>query len=203
MPNNQVKQENYRLEIERLFRTQGIVPGGGTRSATLSRSTQVEGAESVNEWILSTEKPTTVFDWERWEFVEEILMADGMVVPRAGQVPLLDTHARFTIRNILGHVNGFGDAVADGYVARSGLSHYADDEDGALARSKVDGGHLTDGSVGYQVLASVWVPEKTEVTINGRTFVGPVRVVTEWLLKEFSLCPIGADVLAKVRQLCG
>ena len=38
---------------------------------------------------------------------------------------------------------------------------------------------------------------------GGRIFAGPLKVSYSWLLKEFSVTPVGADVLAKVRTLCG
>ena len=46
------------------------------------------------------------------------------------------------------------------------------------------------------------IPEGTEAAVKGRTFAGPLKVSYEWTLKEFSITPIGADTLAKVRSLC-
>ena len=64
---------------------------------------------------------------------------------------------------------------------------------------KVLDGHITDGSVGYAVTRAIWVPDGTEAAINGKIYQGPLKVSTEWSLKEFSITPIGADTLAKVR----
>jgi hypothetical protein len=35
--------------------------------------------------------------------------------------------------------------------------------------------------------------------VAGRTFTGPLRLVTRWTVKELSVCPIGADPAAKAR----
>ncbi len=189
-------------EIEKLLRSAGVRHGMGARSAALQVRSEVEEGAPL-EWILTTEMPTLVFDWHRWELVEEVLLADGMETPDNDQVVLLDSHSRYSVKDVLGHVKDFNKADAEGYPAITGMVHFADDETSQEARQKVDGGHITDGSVGYQAIESVYVPEGETYVVNGRTFEGPVRVTSKWLLKEFSITPIGADVLAKVRFLCG
>jgi len=188
-------------EIENILRAAGIHPGMWARAATGKRAAASEAGGF--EWILTTEKPAVVWDWERWEFVEEILLADGMLVPANGQVVLLDCHNRNSVKDVLGHVRDFAEAKVGEFPARTGQVFFADDPDSQAARAKVEGNHITDGSVGYQILKSVWVEEGSEVGIGGRIFAGPVRVTYQWSLKEFSITPIGADVLAKVRLLCG
>lgn len=205
-----------RSEIEQTLQGAGIHKGTWARSARLSpakkenkRADDGVGDLGPFEWILTTEKPTVVWDWERWEFVEEILLADGMLVPSVGQVVLLDSHSRNSVRDVHGHVDGFAEADAGGFPARSGMVHFAADAASIDAQSKVADKHITDGSVGYQPIKSVWVPAGEEVSVNGRIFEGGpngIRVTYQWLLREFSITPIGADVLAKVRDLrllCG
>ena len=60
-------------------------------------------------------------------------------------------------------------------------------------------GHITDVSVGYEVLASTWVESGATAMVEGVEYTGPVRVTTAWKLFEVSLCPVGADDRAKVR----
>lgn len=195
-------------EIEKALRAAGIHPGTWARNAAIA-SGQRAGSEEKNggfEWILSTEKPAIVWDWERWEFVEEILLADGMLIPANNQVVLLDSHSRNSVKDVLGHVRDFAEAVVGEYPARSGMVYFAGNADSQDARAKVEGKHITDGSVGYQPIKSVWVPEGEELAIGGRIFkagANGLRITYEWLLREFSITPIGADVLAKVRFLCG
>jgi len=195
-----------RGEIERILRQAGLGQGVVSRTAQLhmlDRKRAAENDDGSFTWILTTEKPTVVWDWERWDFVEEILLADGMLVPANNQVVLLDSHSRSSVRDVLGHVEGFAEAESGGFAARSGAVFFAGDADSVNARAKVLERHITDGSVGYQQLKSVWCPEGEQVSIGGRIFEGPVRVTYQWLLREFSITPIGADVLAKVRLLCG
>lgn len=190
------------VEIQKILRNAGIHRGMWARSATINNRASADKSGGF-DWVLTTEKPTTIFDWERWEFVEEILLADGMLIPANNQVVLLDSHSRTSVRDVLGHVRDFRETQSGEYAARSGMVFFAEDSASLDAMKKVEGGHITDGSVGYQPKKSIWVPEEHEVTVGGRTFTGPVRVTYEWLLKEFSITPIGADVLAKVRLLCG
>lgn len=191
-------------EIEQTLRAAGIHPGMWAREAGINLAKRAEAKKDGGfEWILSTEKPATIFDWDRWDFVEEILIADGMLVPANNQVVFLDSHNRASVKNVLGHVRDFAEAMAGEYPARSGMVYFAGDQDSQDARAKVEGNHITDGSVGYQPIKSVWVQEGDQLAIGGRIFDGPVRITYQWLLKEFSITPIGADVLAKVRLLCG
>ncbi len=197
------KMQKNRQEIEKQLRSVGIHHGMWARSAAMGKRVAGESDDGGMEWILSTEKPTLIFDWDRWDFVEEILLADGMLVPANNQVVFLDSHNRSSVKDVFGHVRDFKEAEVGGFFARSGMVHFAEDDDSQAAKKKVEGGHITDGSVGYQPTKSVWVPEGEEVSFQGRIFEGPVRVTYQWLLKEFSITPIGADVLAKVRLLCG
>lgn len=196
-----------RNDIENVLRGAGIHPGMWARSGRLDSSRRAAPTESGGfEWVLTTEKPTLVWDWKRWEFVDEVLLADGMLVPANGQVVLLDSHSRYSVKDVLGHVRDFAETAAGEYAARSGVVHFAGDAESQAAREKIEGGHITDGSVGYKVNKTIWIPEGEEAAVRGRTFEGPVRVTYEWSLMEFSITPIGADVLAKVRDLhslCG
>ncbi len=189
--------------IEQILRTAGISYGSWTREAAVVSGPGETEEDAPLLWTLATELPATVFDWDRWEFVEEVLLMDGMMVPAVGQVPLLDSHSRSSCDDVLGHVKNFADSVRGQYPAKDGSVYFAADSRSQRTRQKVVDGHLLDGSVGYQVLKSVWIPEEEEASVGGRIFEGPLKVSYSWLLKEFSATPVGADVLAKVRTLCG
>lgn len=206
-PRRQPQQldQQRREAIDALFREAGVGPGVCIRSAAVARAAAAAAdlADDSLEWILTTELPATVWDWERYDFVSEILLADGMRIPESGQVPLLDSHSRYSALDVLGHVRDFGTAQVGEFAARTGRVRFAADETSQIVRSKVSDGHITDGSVGYRVDNSIWIPEQMTVSVGGRSFTGPVKISSTWSLKEFSITPIGADVLAKVRRLCG
>lgn len=189
-------QTRQQIEIEKLMNGRGLERGTWARDARMN--VRGEGGADGIEWILTTEQPVLIFDWERWDFVHEVLVADGMLVPGVGRVPLQDNHKRTSFEDTLGHVDGFAEATAGGFEARSGIVHFdMNDEKAVKAREKVEGRHLTDGSVGYTVLEAIWVPEGERVAVDGKIYDGPLKVARSWLLKEFSLTPIGADDLAK------
>jgi len=192
-----------RAEIAALLARAGIGYGATVRSASLplSTATAADGADGFR-WILTTEQPTTVFDWERFDFIDEILLADGILLPEIRQVPLLDSHSRWSVDDHLGSVTDIKLDQAGQYAAISGLVRFAADEKSQRTRQKVADGHLTDGSVGYRVTKSIWIPEGHEAAYGGRLFKGPLRLSHESQLKEFSITPIGADTLAKVKSLC-
>ncbi len=198
------RAQQTRTQIEQIFRDAGVHRGMCTREATVAKGS-ISSADDSDPllWTLTTEMPATVFSWKLYDFVEEVLLMDGMVVPEVSQVPLLDSHNRRSCDDVLGHVRDFTDSRRGTCPAKDGEVYFASDEKSQRTRQKVIERHLLDGSVGYEPLKSVWIEEGTEESVAGRIFQGPLLVTHSWLLKEFSVTPVGADVLAKVRTLCG
>ncbi|MHB1051337.1 MAG: phage major capsid protein [Bacteroidota bacterium] len=147
--------------------------------------------------VAATENPVLVPDYERWEMVNEVLLMDGLSLPEnRAQVPFLDTHNRWSVGAVLGSARDWkkenGQAVCRPYLTST--------EEGRDLETKVTEGHVTDVSIGFQVNESVWIEEKTTVTLNGRSFTGPLKVVTKSTVRELSAVPIGADVFATIRS---
>lgn len=174
-------------------------PGYTIRAVSIG---QAKDPENIR-WILATEQPAKVYDWQLDRVVDEVLLMDGVVYPQNMQVPLLDCHNRWTCDDQLGSVSGFKSETAGEFSAISGLVKFASDDRSLRTKQKVLDGHLTDGSAGYRVLASIWIPEGVEATVRGRAFKGPLKVSTDWILKEFTLTPIGADSLSKFMGSAG
>lgn len=147
------------------------------------------------EFVAATEVPAQVMDYDRWEFVDEILLMDGVDIPENKQVPFLDSHDRESVDAVLGSMRDF--RVEDGQLI--GRAYFSKREKAQAAFEDVKDGHITDVSVGYRVTDSVFVPLDEKAVINGREFDGPVKVTKNWSLKEVSLTPIGADPYAKAR----
>ncbi len=147
------------------------------------------------ELILATEEPVPVYDWE-YGSIGEVLLMSGLKLPASRQVPLQDTHDRYTVRSTVGSVRNIR-VEGDQVVGTAHFSRVADAED---AMTKVEEGHITDFSVGWRQLKAVRIPKNESQIIAGRTFTGPLRVVTSWAIKEESIVPIGADERAKARS---
>ena len=168
----------------------------GFRSLEVRSSTFNVDARSV-EATISTETPVAMPDYGRGEMVNEVLMSSGMQMPKSRQVPFLDSHSRYSIKDQLGSARSI--EVKDGSVSATLMFSKASHAEDAM--SGVRDGHITDVSVGYEVLKRVYVPAGESKSISGRQFDGPVNVVTKWRLREVSLTPIGADAQAKLRGL--
>jgi len=169
--------------------------GFTTRSIAPTPATLNDETRSV-EFVISTEVPARVLDWDRCEFVDEVLLQSGIELPVNKQVPLCDSHNRNSIDDILGSLRDFNTVGAETR-ARAFFSKKAR---AAEAYDDVKAGIITDVSVGYVVAESTWIPEGQKQTIAGREYVGPVKVSTRWRLHECSLVAVGADPLAKVRS---
>ncbi len=146
--------------------------------------------------VAVTENPVRVWDWNRKQYVDEVLLIDGFSLPPSGKIPLLDAHNRSSVTNVLGSARRFhpsGNAL-ECDVFFSGT------DAGRNAAQNVKEGHLTDFSVGYFPVESHFLKEGEEQEINGRNFRGPVKVTSRWNLRELSLTPIGADQYATARS---
>lgn len=161
-------------------------------------------ASSINEQartvdaVLATEDPVHVFDMRSWSVIREILVMPTGNLP--AQVPLLDSHQRSSIQQQLGSTRNL--RVEGPQLV--GTRHLSSVAAAADAFTKIREGHLTDGSIGYQVRGYTDIEPGQSVDLAGRTFrnTGPdvLRVTYDWALYEDSLCPIGADPGAKIRE---
>lgn len=169
------------------------------RSAPIARRS--EGPATLDEEnrsvevIMSTEDPALVWDWERG-VVNEVLLMSGAQIPESRQLVLLDAHSRYETANIIGSAR----EVRIENNAMIGRAIYSTAPEAESPWIKTREGHLTDYSIGYRVDESVWVPEGQTAIVEGRTFKGPVKVVTKWTPRELSAVPIGADQNAKARS---
>ena len=169
-------------------------PLGDGRPLTLD-----ESVRSV-EVVASTQAPVTVFDFEEWQPIREVLLMSGCQIPESGRVPLLDCHSREHAGDIVGSFDHI--RVEDGPQGPQlvGRAVFSATPDGEAPFRKVVEGHLTDVSVGYDVIAYQRIRAGEVAVIEGVTYEGPLRVTTQWRLLELSCVPIGADSFAKMRS---
>lgn len=164
------------------------------RTFSVRETTLNAEARSI-EAIVATETPVLMPDFERMQMVPEVLRADGAEFP--SQVPLLDTHSRDTMDDQIGSVRGVTREGSD----IAGRLFFATDERSQRSFEKVRDKHATDVSAGYKTIEKTFVPRGKTQIVKGRSYTGPVNVVTKWKLREVSLTPIGADEQAKLRGL--
>ena len=203
-----MKKKNKKSQYA-IRNTQGDEPGSKnrihkrditTRIYQLRADTLDEKNRSI-EAVIATEAQVSVFDWNQWRIVNEVLIMRGCRIPANGQVPMLDTHDRSTVQKQLGscrelHIEG------DKLIGRNYFSNSeAAEHSWTLTRE----GHLKDNSIGYRIINSVIIESGQTAEVEGQSFTAPenrdLRIVTEWEVKENSVCPIGADDAAKNRNV--
>lgn len=148
------------------------------------------------EFVLTTEYPADIFDWSTGKIIKETMVAKGITLPQDNQVPLLNSHNRFGIENILGSVRDFkveGDKVV-------GRLYFSKKKEAQEALQMIKEGHLNSGSVGYLQRESVWIKKGEKLDYDNRTFEGPLLLTKKWDLQEYSLVAIPADPFAKARN---
>lgn len=167
-----------------------------TRTLQVRTATVDEKSRSV-EAVLATEHPTTVFDFNRWEAIDEVLVAAGVTLPQ--QTVLLEAHHRETLDEVLGSIREMrreGNRIVGRLVFAEG------DERADGAWNKIRQGHITDVSVGYRADEFADLEPGSTTEINGQAYTAGsrmLRVTTKWTLREVSVVPIGADEFAKMR----
>ncbi len=169
-----------------------------TRKATVSKkgpATLNEKSRTVEIVIASETDQVRTWDYDLGD-VPEILVMSGFRMPDTGQVPLLDSHGRYSVNDVFGSVTNC--VVRDDEL--TGIASYSDDEHSMTAFRKTKEGHLTDYSAGFTANRIMKLQENETTEIGGRTYEGPAILITEWSLKEVSTCPIGADPKAKARS---
>jgi len=165
------------------------------------RANTVNRADRSVEAVLATDEPVEVFDSDRWDIIEEMILMSGLRMPAKGQVVLLDSHDRTSVQRVLGSTRGL--RIEGGLLI--GRRFFSSVQEARDTFTKIEEGHLTDGSIGYRVWDYHDIePKATWTAPDGRTFTaGPERarrITLDWELREDSVVPIGADKLAKMRR---
>lgn len=148
------------------------------RMATIDRS----GIDRENRslpLILATDAPVDVYDWTQGRVIKEVLHTDG--ITKGAQVPMLDSHDRSTVRNVLGSMR---ELKAGGGELRA-RAFFGSDPASTKAFNDYADGHLTDFSVGVSVRSD-------NIEYDGNT-----RHVRRSRLLEGSAVVVGADPNAK------
>lgn len=180
-----------RQETDLIYRKASIVLPAGNEKAGPSSLNVEQRSVGV---ILATETPVPEWDWE-YGIVPTVLLMSGAVLPPDNQIPMLDTHNRQSVSYQIGSLRDLRTTEND-LPATAFFSTTRKAED---AFTLVRENHLKDISVGRKDLQYVFVPEGTTAEVAGKMFTGPLKVVTQWEVKEGSFTSLGADKNAKTR----
>jgi hypothetical protein len=167
------------------------------RMVSVREETANEQTKSV-EVVVASENPVRRFCEERGMPVNEILAMDGVEFRTDRlQLPIVDSHNRSTVRNVLGSVRNIrregSQLIGDATFAR--------DTDSQDAFQKLVDGHLTDFSITATPKEMITVRRGETYTHNGAVVVGPADIVTRWIPTDASLVATGADETSTVRNL--
>lgn len=162
------------------------------------RHSSANVADRSVEVIIATENPVERYDKERGIVIREVLAMAGVEF-RGGrtQLPIVDSHDRSTVANVLGSVRGIridGDELI-------GRAYFASDEESQRAFQKLLDGHLTDFSITASPKEVGFIERgKQYTTRRGDVVEGPADIVTRWMPTDASLVATGADERSVVRR---
>lgn len=168
------------------------------------RAASINDVDRSFEAVVATEVRATVIDWQRYEIIDEILVARGGQFPE--HMPLLPNHRRYDVLDVIGSAREFR-LTNSQWIGRGFVAAPANDDDEVnVIWKRVADGHIRAVSIGYQVMNSVDIPAGSKQEVNGRTYQAearPLRISKEWRAHELSLTPIGADEFALIRSFQG
>jgi len=148
--------------------------------------------------VFATDDPVMMFDYAQFRFVPQTLRMDAVAPVK--QVPMLDSHRRESNADVIGS----GRDIEIGERNMVGTLVFDTEDPLAVATErKIRNGHITDVSIGYEVLEQEYIQPNTSRSIRGVDYEGGkqgLNVVTSWRAKEISPTPIGADGAAKIRE---
>lgn len=150
------------------------------------------------EVVVASENPVERYDSERDSVIREILLMDGVEFRTDRmQLPIVDSHDRSTVRNVLGSVRNIR---VDGSQL-IGDATFARDTDSQDAYQKLLDGHLTDFSITATPKQVLAVRRGETYSLRGEPIEGPADIVTRWMPTDASLVAAGADETSTVRDL--
>ena len=141
---------------------------------------------------IATETPVEIFDWQRGAVVNEVMLMDGLEFP--SQIPIVDSHDRSTVRNILGSIREL--EVKNGSFV--GRAFFSRKESAVETFRDIQDGHVTDFSITAQPTNVQFVEEGETTTVRDRNFTGPLKLVSAARAIDGSVVAVGADPNAKV-----
>ena len=148
--------------------------------------------------VIASENAVERYDEERDMVIREVLLMDGMeLCGGRTQVPIVDSHDRTTVANVLGSVRRMrieGDELV-------GDAFFATDPISQDAYSKARDGHLTDFSI-TAIPSEIMFVERgqTYTTSRGNVIEGPANIITRWMPTDASICATGADERSVIRR---
>jgi hypothetical protein len=184
------------------LRSRGIT---GARVLPPATPSSIRESDRSFGCVAATETAAKMIDWETYAWIDEVLLARGGSIP-GDHVPLLRNHMRFDpADDIYGSAREWKLEDDVQWICRCFMSEPSDELDPVnRAWTRVRGGHLRGVSVGYEVLAFEDIQPGEKKKVANRFWTAPpqrrLRVSTEWVVRELSLTPIGADKQALIRS---
>ena len=167
------------------------MPALYTRADLVPRT--VDEEQRTVEAIFSTGAPVRRTDWYTGKPYLEVLSMDPKAV-RLDRLnsgaPLLDSHAAFSVSDVLGSVVPGSVVLTKG--AMIGKVRFSQRESVQPVWQDVKDGHLRSLSIGYRIHKFAETPGKTEDA-------PPTRTAVDWEVFEVSMVGVPADAGAKVR----
>ncbi len=160
------------------------------------RLSTIDDATRSVEVVGATEDPALIYDPERYEDVNEILLMSGCEIPADNSIPVTIQH----INSAEAVIGSYREMKTEGDEL-VGRVYFSEAPDSDPYWIKVKERHLKRFSVLYSAVEreSVYIAENQTATVNGKSYTGPLLVTKRWKPKALGLVLFGADKRAQAR----
>ena len=172
------------------------------RAARLSPPETLDEEARTVDCVIATERPVIRFDWEEWEYYEEVLLAAGCDLSGVKDgIPFIDGH-RWDggVSATLGTTVDLridGDKVI-------GTRVFANTRAGKEAFSLIKDGHLRKQSIGYRIDSLQKIKPGESTVINGKEVKNDgkrmIAYAVKWTPLEDSAVIVPADIGTGVKS---
>jgi hypothetical protein len=167
------------------------------RLSTMPRIKRYFDAPRDGKAVIATETPVDIYDPQRGQLKQVLLMDGVRFRNRRRQLPIVDSHDDKTVRNVFGSIRNI--AIEDGQLV--GVAEFASDPESQVVATRYAEGHLTDFSIDAVILERQYIQQgQTYTTKRGVVIDGPAEIVTAWEPHNASICATGADPNSTVRR---
>lgn len=167
------------------------------RLSTMPRIKRYFDAPRDGKAVIATETPVDIYDPQRGQLKQVLLMDGVRFRNRRRQLPIVDSHDDKTVRNVFGSIRNI--VIEDGQLV--GVAEFASDPESQVVATRYAEGHLTDFSIDAVILERQYIQQgQTYTTKRGVVIDGPAEIVTAWEPHNASICATGADPNSTVRR---
>ena len=139
---------------------------------------------------IATATPVTTFDFKRMTVMDEVIDMSGLSWPSNNQIPIVDSHDRSSVNNVLGSIRELAITEDGDFVGRA---YFSRKPKAVEVFRDITDGHVTDFSITAESHEVAYIDEGETATVRNNSVTGPLKIVRRSKAIDGSVVAVGAD----------